>query len=106
MICQSYVLAFQMCIVYASVGKTFNNITYLLPNQEDILAKTSSASHEELRSDAANIWDEEAAVRLRRDVRGSVVGELAVPVGPPFGQRVLSGWYFWGIYLPVSGLTL
>ena len=60
-----------------------NIISYLLPNQEDILTKTSSASHEELRSDAANIWDEEAAIRLRRDVGGSVVGELAVPVSPP-----------------------
>ena len=65
-----------------------NIISYLLPNQEDILTKTSSASHEELCSDAADIWDEEAAVGLRRDVRGSVVGELAVPVRPPFGQIV------------------
>ena len=81
-------------------------ITYLLPDQEDILTKTGSTSHEELCSDAANVGDEEAAVCLWRDVRGSVVGELAVPVGPPFGQRVLSGRYFWGVYLPVSGLTL
>ena len=73
------------------VGNTFNNITYLLPNQEDILTKPGSTSHEELRSDAANIWDEEAAVRLRRDVRGSVVGELAVPVSPPFLSKRFNG---------------
>ena len=64
-------------------------VTYLLPNQEDILTESGSASHEELSSDAANVWDEEAAVGLRRDVGGRVVGELAVPVSPPFqGQRV------------------
>ena len=81
-------------------------LTRLFPNQEDILSETGCASHEELCSDAANVGDEEAAVCLWRDVRGSVVGELAVPVGPPFGQRVLSGWCFGGVYLPVSGLTL
>ena len=63
-------------------------ITYLLPDQEDILTKTGSTSHEELCSDAADIWDEEAPVRLRRYVRGGVVGELAVPVSPPFGKIV------------------
>ena len=78
----------------------------MLPNQKDILSETGCASHEELCSDAADIWDEEAAVGLRRDVRGSVVGELAVPVRPPFGQIV--GWQLVieGFYLPVSGLTL
>ena len=80
-------------------------ITYLLPDQEDILAKTSSAGHEELRSDAANIWDEEAAVRLRRDVRGSVVGQLAVPVSPPCIQKCFISNNI-SFYLPVSGLTL
>ena len=94
-----------MCIVYASAGNTFIDITYLLPNQEDILTKTGSTSHEELRSDAANIWDEEAAVRLWRDVGGSVVGELAVPVGPPCSQKCFSSSEM-SFYLPVSGLTL
>ena len=57
----------------------------------------SNIADEEVRADAADVGDEEAAVCLWRDVRGSVVGELAVPVGPPFGQRVLSGWYFGGL---------
>ena len=100
LIWSKYWLSRCLCISWQNI------ITYLLPNQKDILTKTGSASHEKLCSDAADIWDEEAAVGLGRDVRGSVVGELAVPVCPPFGQIV--GWQLviGGFYLPVSGLTL